>query len=145
MSQELETKLEATIESLGYMLYDIAFLKENDTDILRVSICVKDGNITLDQCQEVSEMISPLLDVYDPFSSQYALEVSSPGIERLLKTPRHFKLSIGEGVSVKTDTKEEFEATIKEVNTQGVTFMLSDKEQFYPFESLKKVKTLFKW
>ncbi|WP_180674013.1 ribosome maturation factor RimP [Helicobacter sp. 13S00482-2] len=145
MSKEVEEKIENVIESLECYLYDIAFLKENDIDILRISILAKDGNTTLDKCQEVSELLSPLLDVYDPTSGKYTLEISSPGIERTLKNPRNFKLSIGEEVQVKTESKEEFKAVIKEANQEGVLLEIQKEEKFYPYASLKKVKTIFEW
>ncbi|PAF53203.1 ribosome maturation factor [Helicobacter sp. 13S00482-2] len=145
LSKEVEEKIENVIESLECYLYDIAFLKENDIDILRISILAKDGNTTLDKCQEVSELLSPLLDVYDPTSGKYTLEISSPGIERTLKNPRNFKLSIGEEVQVKTESKEEFKAVIKEANQEGVLLEIQKEEKFYPYASLKKVKTIFEW
>ncbi|PAF49264.1 ribosome maturation factor [Helicobacter sp. 12S02232-10] len=145
MHKELEDKLEQMIQTLGCELYDISFLKENNIDILRVSIMAKNGNTTLDVCQEVSELISPLLDVYDPISMKYTLEVSSPGVERLLKTTRHFRHSIGEEVFVKTMDKEEFEAILKSADDKGAVFETEAGEKFYPFEDLKKVKTIFRW
>ncbi|PAF43339.1 ribosome maturation factor RimP [Helicobacter sp. 11S03491-1] len=145
IDKELQDRLENLVASLDCELYDIAFLKENNINILRISILAKDMQTTLDKCQAVSELISPLLDVYDPISAQYTLEVSSPGIERILKTPRHFKLSIGEEVSIKTDIKDTFEGIIKDVNAEGVIFQIQQEERFYPFTSLKKVKTIFRW
>lgn len=173
ISKEIEEKLEKSIQSLGCELYDISFLKEDNIDILRVSIMAKDSKTTLDKCQEVSEMISPLLDVYEPMSGKYTLEVSSPGIERILKTPRHFELSIGERVQVKinmetkaseTQEKETFEAIIKSADSKGVGFKIINsqdfacskntsegnitdqvEEKFYPYHLLKKVKTIFDW
>lgn len=145
LNKEVEDKIEKVIQTTGCDLYDVAFLKENDTDILRISILAKDGNTTLDKCQEVSELISPLLDVYDFMKDKYTLEVSSPGIERVLKDARNFRLSIGEEVQVKTESKDEFRAIIKEVSEDGVVFKIEDGEKFYPYTSLKKVKTIFDW
>lgn len=175
INKEIEEKLEKSIQSLGCELYDISFFKENGADILRVSIMAQNGKTTLDICQKVSEMISPLLDVYELISNNYTLEVSSPGIERVLKTPRHFKLSMGERVQVKINVEmkateeqknEVFEAIIQSVNSEGVSFKIvkdnelvdlnnffknnaiknqDDQERFYPYSSLKKVKTIFDW
>lgn len=145
LSKEIQDKIENVIQSTQCDLYDVAFLKENDIDILRISILAKDGNTTLDKCQEVSELISPLLDVYDFMKDKYTLEVSSPGIERVLKDFRNFRLSIGEEVRVKTESKDEFRAIIKEASEEGVVFEIEDEEKFYPYTSLKKVKTIFDW
>ncbi|MDO7253308.1 ribosome maturation factor RimP [Helicobacter cappadocius] len=145
LSKEVEDKIEAIIESVQCYLYDIAFLKENDMDILRISILAKDKNTTLDKCQEVSELISPLLDVYDPSSGKYTFEVSSPGIERTLRNPRNFRLSVGEEVQVRTQSKDEFTAVIKSADEEGVSFEINNKESYYPYSNLKKVKTIFRW
>lgn len=88
------------VESCGCRLYDVALLRENESQILRVSI-MKDGGVSLDDCALVSESISPLLDVKDVIKDAYMLEVSSPGIERTLKTPAHFMLSLDEVVQVR--------------------------------------------
>lgn len=145
LNKEIEDKIDKLMQSLQCDLYDIAFLKENDTDILRISILAKDGNTTLDKCQEASELLSPLLDVYDLIKDKYTLEVSSPGIERVLKDVRNFRLSVGEEVKVKTESKDEFRAIIKEANEEGVVFKTEEEERFYPYTSLKKVKTIFDW
>lgn len=145
LNKEIEDKIDKLMQSLQCDLYDIAFLKENDTDILRISILAKDGNTTLDKCQEASELLSPLLDVYDLIKDKYTLEVSSPGIERVLKDVRNFRLSVGEEVKVKTESKDEFRAIIKEANEEGAVFKTEEEERFYPYTSLKKVKTIFDW
>lgn len=142
---ELEEKLIKLIESLECEFYDMSFLKENDSDILRVSIKSKDGNTTLDKCQAVSELISPLLDIYEPCGHKYILEVSSPGIERILKTPRHFKLSIGEEILIKTFSKDEIEAIILRADDTTLTYKSEEKEYTIPYEEIKKAKTIFRW
>ncbi len=161
MNEEIIAELESIIHSCGCELYDIARIKENENDILRISIIAKDGQTTLDKCQLVSENISPFLDVKDIALESYVLEVSSPGIERVLKTPRHFKLSIGEKVHVKLDDKSEFEAIIDSANDKEVGFLLSDEDtkltkdkksipqniqkKSFAYSQLKKVKTIFDW
>ena len=71
------------LEKLGYELYDVLYLKEGANKILRIVIDQEKG-ISLDDCEKVSRTVSALLDVDDPFSSRYVLEISSPGIDRPL-------------------------------------------------------------
>lgn len=85
----LEESIQIAVEGCGVSLYDIVNLKENDMNIYRVYITSNEG-ISLDKCAEVSRQISPLLDVHEPLSGKYNLEVSSPGIERKLKKPSSF-------------------------------------------------------
>ena len=144
ISQELESKLEKYIQSCGCELYDITLTKEYNQDVLRISIYRKDG-ISHAHCQEVSNLISPLLDVEDPFASKYLLEVSSPGVERTLKTPRHFRLSIGEEVQVKLLDKTLLEGTIENANAESFWLQTSQGSEEFPYSQTKKVKTLLRW
>ena len=80
----LEESIKLAVESLGAKLYDITTTKEHDRNIFRVLVTA-DGGISLDKCAEISRMISPILDVDEPMSGEYILEVSSPGIERKLR------------------------------------------------------------
>lgn len=145
VSLELEQKIEKVIQGFGFELYDISFLKENKNDIFRISIASNTKRVTLDVCQEISEVLSPLLDVYIRDDKPYFMEVSSPGIERILKTPRHFSLSLNQKVLVRLDNKEEFEAILKDLNDSNVTFEIDGVNQQYPFDRLKKVKTILEW
>ncbi len=87
------------IEENGFELEDIEFVKEGKEWFLRVYID-KDGGITLDDCQIVSEYLSKRLDETDPIEHHYYLEVSSPGLDRPLKTERDFEKYKGRLVEV---------------------------------------------
>lgn len=146
LAPDLENKIKLLVESLGFALYDILNVKENENQILRICITkpdTKKGNtITLEDCQEVSLTLSPLLDVEMPDSKKYFLEVSSPGIERTLKTPIHYQSAIGEFVRVKTIDKKEFRGKLLQVDEN--TLML-ENNQTIPLDSIKKAQTYFEW
>lgn len=128
----IQKDIEAIIESLGCKLYDMVFLRENATEILRIYIMAnKVGGVTLDMCQMVSEAVSPFLDVKDISENAYILEVSSPGADRTLKIPRHFMLSCGERVKIHLPDKSDFEATILKANEEGV-WVDTIPESLYP-------------
>ena len=83
----LESDIKSVIESLGLRLYDISTLSEHEETIYRVNISSpKEGGVSMDEVVEVTKLISPLLDVTPPVRGEYRLEVSSPGIERKLRT-----------------------------------------------------------
>ncbi len=146
MTKKIEERIEGVIGSLGYLLYDVSLVKENERNILRVSLKNPNGAVSLDNCQQVSEVISPLLDVCDFLKDAYILEVSSMGLERVLKTPKHFKLSLGEKVGVKLVNKESFQAILKDANDLSADFELEDHTiKSVEYKDLKKVKTLFEW
>lgn len=141
----LESDIKKIVESIGLALYDTQILNENENTIYRVSITAR-GGVTLDQCTQVTHLINPLLDVTPPMSGEYRLEVSSPGIERRLKTLDHFKQSVGEKALVNLIGKEKFEGEILEVVGEEITLLTDDNgEQKIPFRSISKAKTYFQW
>ncbi|MDY3114077.1 MAG: ribosome maturation factor RimP [Helicobacter sp.] len=141
LSQGLEEKIRILVESLGFSLYDILLLKENDNQILRICI-TKEGGVNLDNCQEVSLALSPLLDVELPEFEKYFLEVSSPGIERTLKTQEHFKGAIGELVKIKSIDKKDFKGKLIAADS---SFLVLENGEKIPLDSIKKAQTYFQW
>jgi len=83
----------------GCFIYDVEFVKEGSLKFLRI-YADKEGGISLDECELISRALSEVLDKKDPIKENYYLEVSSPGIERKLKTPEHFKRYIGEKIDL---------------------------------------------
>lgn len=144
ITADLEEKLEKYIQGCGCELYFIEMTREFGQDILRVSLYSKEG-VSLDQCQKVSNLISPFLDVEDPISSKYILEVSSPGLERTLKHPRHFHLSRGEEISVRMLDKTSMEGILKSSNEEGFILENEEGEHTIPYMQTKRVKTIFRW
>ena len=107
MSTELLTTLEALVmpilTELGLELVDLEFKREGYSWFLRLFID-KPGGVTLDDCAEVSREVSAILEVEDPIEAPYRLEVSSPGIDRPLKSPADFGRFAGQLVKIKTRT-----------------------------------------
>ena len=87
-------------DEMGYYLWDVEFVKEGADKYLRITIDNEDG-ITIEDCEKFHRAIDPLLDEADPISEAYILEVSSPGIERELKTPMHVEACEGWDVEIK--------------------------------------------
>jgi len=141
----LESDIKKMVESIGLSLYDTAVLNENENTIFRVSVTAP-GGVSLDQCVEATHLISPLLDVTSPVGGEYRLEVSSPGIERKLKTLEHFAQSVGEKVSVSTISKEKFEGEMVGIENDEIILKTKESgEQRIPFRAISKAKTYFEW
>jgi len=141
----LEEKIETAIKGCGVELYDIVKLKENGINIFRVYITSKNG-IDINKCNEVSKLISPILDIDEPFEGEYNLEVSSPGIERKLKTLRHFLNSIGEFVKIKTKTLEIYKGKLLEVNENKIKILDDIDEEFeIEYENILNASTYYNW
>lgn len=91
---------EKIAEKLGYDLVDVEYIKEHGNYFLRVYIDKK-GGVGLDDCQIFTEKLSNVLDDYDPVEEAYYLEVSSPGLDRPLKTDRDFERNLGKEVELR--------------------------------------------
>ena len=141
--------LQKIIEDCGVSLYDTESVMENEHKIYRVFITHKDG-INLDKCAEITRIISPILDLDPPMSGKYALEVSSPGIERKLIRIEHFEQSIGENVKVKLLGEESninLKGRLMKVEKKDIT--VYDKESqgdiTFPLGQVLKASTYFQW
>ncbi|MGI9259544.1 MAG: ribosome maturation factor RimP [Gammaproteobacteria bacterium] len=99
--EQLIELLEPPLEALGYELVDLESRTGHD-GLLRIYIDSESG-IDLDDCERVSHQISAVLDVEDPIPGRYALEVSSPGLDRSLRKREHFELHRDEVVNVRLD------------------------------------------
>lgn len=89
------------VDSLGYELIDVEYLAGGNRARLRLFID-KEGGVTLDDCEKASRYIGYALDVEDPMSTSYVLEVSSPGLDRPLKKPSDYERYKGRLVKIKT-------------------------------------------
>ena len=140
-----EKTLENLLKECNVSLYDTQIVIENDHKIYRIFIYKKDG-VSLDKCTEVTKIISPIMDLNPPVEGEYFLEVSSPGIERKLVKPKHFILSVGELVKLKTvDGKykgellsaDEEKITIKDKSTK--------EEKEINYSDIISAKTYYTW
>ena len=89
-----------TVTELGYRIWDVTYAKVGADYHLEITIDSDDG-INIEDCEKVHRAIDPILDEIDPIEGFYYLDVSSPGIERELRTEEHIELSIGEKVEAK--------------------------------------------
>lgn len=140
----LEESIEIAVKGCGAELYDIVTLKENDTNIFRVYVTAQ-GGINLDKCAEISRMISPLLDIDEPMQGKYNLEVSSPGIERKLKKPQHYKSSIGEKVKLKDFEKNIITGELLEANDNDIKLKTEHGEEIITYDEISTASTYFEW
>jgi ribosome maturation factor RimP len=97
--EELARLLEPTVESLGFELADLELRIGGKSGVVRIFIDSPEG-IGLKDCEAVSRSVSALLDVEDPLPGHYVLEVSSPGLDRKLTKPEHFRRFVGQEVRV---------------------------------------------
>ncbi len=140
----LEQEIKKMVESCGAKLYDIETVNERGKTIYRVTITHPEG-VDLQKCVEVSNLISPLLDVNPPISGEYNLEVSSPGVERKLKKLEHFQNSLGEKVRITTIQGDVIEGWLEEVRDKEIVIQTKEGERRLDFDEIASAKTYFEW
>lgn len=125
IAESVKAIAEPIAESFGVRVWDVRFLKEGAEWYLRIFID-KDGGVNINDCENVSRAIDPLLDEKDFISQNYILEVSSPGLERELSRDEHFEEYIGKDVKVRLirpmeGLGKEFCGVLKEANGSELT------------------------
>ena len=140
----LDTQIAKIIEANGAALYDTEVVTEFDETIFRVLV-TKVGGVNLDLCANISHELSPFLDVHPPMNGQYRLEVSSPGIERKLIKPVHYKNAIGEKVKVKIPGEERIKGVLKSADSNGFVVETKQGDETLTYSQVGTAKTYFDW
>lgn len=139
--RKVEEIIEPVLKREGIEIVDIEFKPRKGGSVLTVYID-KEGGIDLETCKQVSELISPILDVYDLIKSRYYLEVSSPGIERPLRKVKDFKRYVGSEVSVNTFNKIEgrrrFKGLLEKANENSIVIRVDSEEYEIPYPEISK-------
>lgn len=156
---EIANLLAPTVESLGVELLGAEYLPAPGSAVLRLYIDVPadravDDNgqprsVTIEDCEAVSREVSAQLDVEDPISGQYTLEVSSPGLDRPLFTLEHFARFAGQtakvGLKLPQDGRRRLQAQIVRVEGDSVVFLLETGEFVVPSGNIDKARLVPDW
>lgn len=132
IEERVESLVKNKVEELGYKIYDVQYAKEGKEYFLRIFIDKEEG-VDLNDCEKVSDTINPILDESDYIKEQYFLEVSSPGIERVLRKDEHLEDSIGKEIEVKLfkplEGKKEFVGILKKYNEENITIDVTESNE----------------
>lgn len=132
LEKKLNAMLDAPVSAAGYELLGVEFVRAGKHSTLRVYIDSENG-IEVDDCAEVSHQVSAVLDVEDPISTEYNLEVSSPGMDRPLFKPSHYASVMNEMIELRLSMPQEgrrnFKGTLLACNEDSFTLEV-DKERF---------------
>lgn len=148
IEEKVEMLIKPEIEKLGLKLYDVEYIKEGKDYYLRIYIDSKKG-IDLNDCERVSNSINDILDNADYIKNEYFLEVSSPGIERILRKDRHLEENIGAEVEVKlfktiNNTKELCGILLK-FDKECIYLKINDEETGIERKIISQIKTKYNW
>lgn len=144
IKQICEEKLKPVIEEMGYELVDVSYEKENGGMSLIFTIDKEDG-VTIDDCEIVNKKIDPLLDEINPTDDKpYTLVVSSPGLDRPIKTDRDLKRVLGKEVEItlfsKLSGKKNFKGVLKSYYEKTVTVEIDKNETTFERDKIAMMK-----
>ncbi|GAB3483859.1 ribosome maturation factor RimP [Azotobacter salinestris] len=143
--EQLQALLAPVVEALGYECWGIEFLSQGRHSLLRVYIDHANG-ILIDDCEKVSRQISGVLDVEDPISNEYTLEVSSPGMDRPLFTLEQFARCAGEQVKIRLrspfEGRRNFQGLLRGIEDQDVVVLVDDHEYLLPIDLIDKANII---
>jgi len=134
-------------DDLGLELVDL----EHRGGLVRVTVD-RQGGVDIDAIAKATREISRAFDQHDPITARYTLEVSSPGLERPLRTPAHFQRAIGSKVRIKTrpgaDGERRVEGLLRAADDDGVTVTLdapATGERQVRYDDIERARTVFEW
>lgn len=145
---QLEALIGPVIESLGFQLWGIEFLSQGRHSLFRIYIDAldKEKGISLEDCETVSRQVSGVLDVEDPITEEYTLEVSSPGVDRQLFTLEQYAAWAGAEVNLRLrvpfEGRRKYRGLVKGIEDQDVILVVDDHELLLPIESIEKAQVI---
>jgi ribosome maturation factor RimP len=134
--------VEPLLATRSLTVYDI----EHSGSSLRITVESADASaVNLETIARITRLVSAALDEHDPIPSKYTLEVSSPGLERALRVPAHFRGAVGSSVSIKTvpsfDGARRVKGTLAAADDSGVTV----DDLHLSYDDIEKARTIFEW
>ena len=159
IEERVESLIKPKINELGYNLYDVQYVKEGQNFFLRVFIEKTNGSIDLNDCEKVNDGINDLLDKADYIKEQYFLEVSSTGLEKVLRKDEHLRSNIGNNVQInlfkaiqlddekqkKLKKQKEIVGILKDFNGDDIVLELDGKDLNIDRKNISQIKTIFDW
>ncbi|GLT18492.1 ribosome maturation factor RimP [Vibrio zhanjiangensis] len=148
LERQLTEMLEAPVVALGYELVGLEFIRAGEHSTLRIFIDHENG-ITVDDCAEVSRQVSAVMDVEDPITVAYNLEVSSPGLERPLFKAEHYEQFIGHEVSIvlkmAVGNRRKWKGIIQSVDGETVAVNIDGNEEEFALSNISKANLIPKF
>lgn len=149
IEEKIENRVSPIIKDLGYNLYDVQYAKEGKDYFLRIFIEKENGDIDLDDCEKVNNAITDILDEDDYIKDQYFLEVSSTGVEKMIRKEKHLKENIGNLITIKlfkpVDGEKEYVGKLKEYNENTLTIELEETDVELERKNISLIKKYYDW
>jgi ribosome maturation factor RimP len=141
--RELETLLEPSLKALGLRIWGVEYQGQGKRALLRVYID-SDSGITVDDCERASKQIGAVLDVESPLNSSYTLEVSSPGLDRLLFKREQYAESVGEILDVRLsfpfEGRRRVKGRLNSMERDEIAVQVDEDEVVIPLENVQRAR-----
>ncbi len=148
LEMQLTELLESPVVALGYELVGLEFIRAGEHSTLRIFIDHENG-INVDGCAEVSRQVSAVMDVEDPITVAYNLEVSSPGLERPLFKPAHYAQFVGHEVSLvlkmAMGNRRKWKGIIEGIDGELVTINVDGQDETFALSNVAKANLVPKF
>jgi ribosome maturation factor RimP len=145
LRDQLRELLEPVVTGLGLELWELEYVTRPGGGLLRLYIDAAAG-VGLDDCERVSRAVSEVMDFADPIAAPYTLEVSSPGLDRVLRTQQHFERCIGALARVELATplngRKRFAGRLLQVQAGQITLEVDDGRVELPIQSIHKARVV---
>lgn len=149
IEERVETLVKNPIEKLGYQLYDVQYAKEGKDYFLRIFIEKEDSSISLEDCEKVNNEIEELLDSADYIKEQYFLEISSTGVEKIIRKQKHLEDNIGEEINIKlfkpVNNSKEFIGILKKFDNETIYIEMNDEIIELERKNISLIKKYYDW
>lgn len=141
----ISSMIEPVLQAMGLQLWGVEYLGQGRHTVLRVYI-EKEGGVNVEDCADASRQISGLLDVEDPISTEYTLEVSSPGVDRLLFTLDQFRQYAGWQARIRLsesfEGRRNFQGRLGRMEGEDVVLLVGEDKLEFPVELIEKANVV---
>ena len=148
LEERLTDMLAPSVEDLGYELVGVEYVRAGKHSTLRVYIDQEEG-ILVDDCAAVSRQVSAIMDVEDPITNEYTLEVSSPGLERPLFNAAQYAAFVGEEVKMQLrmpiQNRRRWKGVISSVDGEIISVAVEGKEERFALSNIQKANIVPKF
>ena len=148
IEERVESLITSAVNELGYELYDVQYVKEGKDYFLRIFIDKPEG-IDLNDCEKVNNAINDLLDEADYIKEQYFLEISSPGIERILRKDKHLEDNIEALIEVKLfkpiEKQKVLQGILKQFDKESIIVKTEAGNIKIERKNIATIKTIYEW
>lgn len=148
IEEVVSASIQDTVTGLGCEIYDIEYLKEGSGWYLRIYIDKPEG-VSIEDCEAVSRSIDPILDELNPIKTAYTLEVSSPGLERVLKKTEHFEKNLNKLVEVSlfkaVSGNKKVQGILKSADSEKITIEVENEMIEFNRQDVSKVNLVYEF